>query len=231
MRGTDRRRLQRAVRQVRDRFARVAANDFFGAGGREETHAALSELERVVAEPATGLRERPDPGGVLQPKDFRGRTWLTRPRPGIDRSASAWLIRRFVDPAARFAFGDKPAPSSKAVPFDMYDVAFSHQGGCCTYETLLERFGIADQAAARLGHLVHDLDLKETRYNVAEAPGVGRLIDGLRQVFPLDKDLIEHGIVVFEALYRSFTSAPAPSGARGRMRRRPGPGTGRTKGR
>ena len=111
-------------------------------------------------------------------------TWLTRPRPGIDRSGSAWLIRRFVDPAARFAFVDRPPASSKAIPFDMYDVEFSHHGDHCTFEVLADRFGIADQAVAQLGRLVHDLDSKDHRYSVPEAEAVGRLIDGLRRCFP-----------------------------------------------
>ena len=92
---------------------------------------------------------------------------------GIDRSGSAWLIRRFIDPAARFAFGDKRPASSKAIPFDMYDVDFSHHGDRCTFEVLAERFGIVDRAVSQLARLVHDLDLKEHRYNVPEAPAVG----------------------------------------------------------
>lgn len=219
-RGTELRRLQRAVRQLRDRFAQVAANDFFGASGRGEAEAALAELERLVAGPAAGFRDPSHPGAVLRSEDYRRRTWLTRPRPGIDRSGSAWLIRRFIDPAARFVFGDRPGASSKAVPFDMYDVEFSHHGDRCTFEVLSERFGIADPAVAQLGRLVHDLDLKETRYNVPEAATVGRLIDGLRQAFPRDEELLEHGIVVFEALYRAFASALAPADAKGRIRRR-----------
>ncbi len=222
MRGTGLRRLQRAVRQVRDRFAQVAATDFFGAGGREDARVALGELERRVVGPVTGSRAPSAPGDRLRPEDYRARTWLTRPRPGIDRSGSAWLIRRFIDPAARFAFGDKRPASSKAIPFDMYDADFSHHGDRCTFEVLAERFGIVDPAVEQLGRLVHDLDLKERRYNVAEAQAVGRLIDGLRQVFPRDEELLEQGIVVFEALYRSFAGELAPAEAkRTRLRARP----------
>ncbi len=212
-RGTDRRRLQRAVRQLRGRFAQVVASDFFGASGRAEAEAALERLEDLVLAPAPDGGQRPrSAGAALRPEDYRKKAWLTRPRPGIDRSGSAWLIRRFIDPDARFAFGDRPAAASKAIPFDMYDVEFSHHGDRCTFEVLSERFGVVDAAVAHLGRLVHDLDLKETRYSVPEAPAVGRLIDGLRQVFPRDDELLEQGMVLFEALYRSYGSGSPPSG-------------------
>jgi len=204
MKGTERQRLQRGVRQLRDRFTQVATTDFFAASGREETHRALTELERLVTGPAPAPEVRSGSGAVLRAEGYRGKTWLTRPRPGIDRSGSAWLIRRFIDPGARFAFGDQVAASGRVIPFDTYDVEFSHHGDQCTFEVLARRFDIADPAVAQLGRLVHDLDLKEHRYNVPEAAAVGRLIDGLRQVFPRDGELLEHGIVVFEALYRSF---------------------------
>jgi hypothetical protein len=221
MRGTERRRLQRRVRQLRDRFAQVAATDFFAASGRDETHRALTVLEGVVASPVASASASSPRRGELRPEDYRGRTWVTRPRPGIDRSGSAWLIRRFIDPAARFAFGDRPAGSSKSIPFDTYDVEFSHHGDRCTFEVLAERFGIEDPAVAQLGRLVHDLDLKEHRYNVAESAAVGRVIDGLRQVFPRDEELMEHAVAIFEALYRSFVGEMAPASARKARRRTP----------
>ncbi|HEY3546336.1 MAG TPA: chromate resistance protein ChrB domain-containing protein [Propionicimonas sp.] len=220
MKGTDLRRLQRCVRQVRDRFAQVAATDFFAAGGREEAHRALTELEQLAAGPGAAQAAPSARGAALRSQDYRGRTWVTRPRPGVDRSGSAWLVRRFIDPAARFAFADKPDALSKAVPFDMYDVEFSHRGDRCTFEVLLERFGITDRAVAQLGRLVHDLDLKEHRFNVPEAPAIGRLIDGLRQVFQRDEELLEHGVVIFEALYRAYSTA-APGVVDGRGRRSP----------
>lgn len=212
--GTDRRPLQRAVRQLQGRFAQVAALDFFGASGRAEAEAALERIEGMVSTRASGLLRGAE--AALRPEDYRRKTWLTRPRPGIDRSGSAWLIRRFIDPEARFAFGDGPAVAPKAIPFDMYDVEFSHHGDRCTFEVLSGRFGIVDRAVVRLGRLVHDLDLKETRFNVPEAPAVGRLVDGLRQTFPRDDELLEHGMVLFEALYRSYGSGPLRRARAGR---------------
>jgi hypothetical protein len=222
MRGVVLRRLQRAVRQLQDRLAHVVATDLFGASGREETQAALAELERRVAGPIMDASGTSDRDHVLRSEDYRGRVWLTRPRPGIDRSGSAWLIRRFIDPAARFAFGEKLRPgSSKVVPFDMYDVEFSHHGDRCTFEIMSERFGIADPAVIQLGRLVHDLDLKQTRYNVPEAKTLGRLIAGLRQAYSRDEDLLEYGIALFEGLYQAFAGSPAPTPSKSRIRRGP----------
>jgi hypothetical protein len=136
--------------------------------------------------------------------------------------ASAWLIRRFIDPQAAFAFAERPSESD--VPFDMYVGEFSHQGPLCTFETLAERFGLEDAAVVRLGQIVHDLDMKETRYAPPEAPAIDRLVDGLRQLHADDATLLQEGIAMFEALARSFNSSdtrtPRATPGRKRFQRR-----------
>src|SRR3954470_22133569 len=113
---------------------------------------------------------------VLQPRDFRGRSWITRPRPGVDRFSSAWLIRRFIDPEARFVFGSSPVKASDAVPFDMYQPGgFKHEGDRCTFEVLIERFGIDDGVVRRVAGIVHDLDLKDDKFKDPHAPTIGIL--------------------------------------------------------
>lgn len=126
--------------------------------------------------------------------------------------ASAWLIRRFIDAKATFAFVDHPAASD--VPFDMYAGEFSHQGPLCTFETLAQRFNLTGAPVVHIGQIVHDLDMKETRYAAPEGPAVGRMIDGLRELYADDAALLEHGIEMFEALARSFaTSEPVARAA------------------
>ena len=127
---------------------------------------------------------------------------MTRPRPGVDRMASAWLIRRFIDARASFACVETPTASD--VPFDMYSGGFGHRGGLCTFEVLCEAFGIADAAVAQIARIVHDLDLKEHKYAMADAPAIGRLIEGLRARHTDDATLLEEGIGLFETLSRSF---------------------------
>jgi len=141
----------------------------------------------------------------LEPTDYRGRTWTTRPRPGVDRMSSAWLIQRFIDPKAQFSF-EGTRSARKAIPFDTFEAEFGHHGTHCTFETLCERFAIADASVQRIGRIVHDLDLKEATYGEPEAPTIGRLVEGLRRAHGDDAALLRAGMDMFEALYRSIAS-------------------------
>jgi hypothetical protein len=141
--------------------------------------------------------------------------------------ASAWLIRRFIDPKATFGFVDRPTGAD--VPFDMYGGDFSHQGERCTFEVLAQRFGITDSSVARLAQVVHDLDMKENRYAAPETPAVSRMVEGLRQLHADDASLLEQGTAMFDALARSFELSAAPrrtANARGK-RKTKGRGTRR----
>ena len=197
----DNRQRTRAVRALRDRFDALERVDFLGAAERDETAAALAELERAVRETS---RNEPVRAGAKNPSGFQRRRWVTRRRPGVDRMASAWLIRRFIDPKAVFAFVDTPAETD--VPFDMYACGFGHRGGLCTFEVLREEFGVTAAPVAHIARIVHDLDLKENMYAMPEAPVVGRLIEGLRALHADDAALLEQGIAMFDALGRSFES-------------------------
>jgi hypothetical protein len=142
---------------------------------------------------------------ALDPKDFGGRVWITRPRPGVDRFSSAWLIRRFIDADARFTFGSSPEKAPDAVPFDMYQPGgFKHEGERCTFEVLRERFALEDPALGTIGEIVHDLDLKDDRFKNPHAATIGMLVEGLRSLLADDAALLEQGIVLFETLYQSF---------------------------
>jgi hypothetical protein len=191
--------IRREIAKVRERFHALKAADFFGATRAADAQATLERLEGLLqAEPRS-----PASGERLDPRFYRRRVWVTRPRPGIDRMASAWLIRRFIAPDAKFGFAS--VATHDQIPFDMPDVEFGHHGTDCTYETLLRRFGITDAAAVRVGQLVHDLDLKESRYGAADAPTIGRLVEGLRQAGTSDHEILDNGMTMIEALYRSFT--------------------------
>jgi hypothetical protein len=144
--------------------------------------------------------------------DYRGRRWLTRPRPGVDRMSSAWLIRRFIDPGAAFMFGE-PENAPDAIPFDTFATEFGHHGSNCSFETLCQRFAIDDSAVLQIGRIVHDLDLKESRYQEADAETVGRLVEGLRRAHDDDHTLLRAGMDLFEALYHSI-AARAKAGKR-----------------
>jgi hypothetical protein len=125
--------------------------------------------------------------------------------------ASAWLIRRFIDATASFGFvtDAKNAPA-EAVPFDMYGSGFGHEGDRCTFETLVARFGINDRAVIRLSEVVHDLDLKDGKFAAPEAVTLGAAIDGLQMSCGDDHQLLDQGIILFEAMYRSFSQQGRP---------------------
>jgi hypothetical protein len=187
---------------LRERYARIQAKDYFNADDGDRSGGLVREVEMA----ASDMKTMPG-SSVIPAAQYRGKNWVTRTRPGIDRMASAWFIRKFVDPKARFSFvaSGKSVPR-KGVPFDMYGVEFGHHGSHCTLETLIERLAIADSATVRLSQVVHDLDMKDGRYGAAECATVGRLVDGLRELFREDEALLAQGIVMIDALYRSFAS-------------------------
>lgn len=196
----------------------VEGIDFFGSAGRDRAATLLSELQQALAE------DIPAEEGIARKHHtraaFRGRLWVTRPRPGIDRIGSAWLVRRFIDPQARFGFVDQPPTAGDAIPFDMFGVEFTHRGDWCTFETLAHTFAVTDSAAARLGAIVHDLDLKDARFGAPETSAVGALIEGLQALYADDHALLDHGMTAFEAFYRSFERAARRAGPRAVARRR-----------
>jgi hypothetical protein len=208
---------RRRVEELERRLADIEAVDFFESGGRDRTLSLLNRLKIEIAGPVA----QPESDAGARREDYRGRLWVTRPRPGIDRMASAWLIRRFIDPDARFAFADVPASVPReGVPFDMFGVELSHLGDRCTFETLQKKFGVDDDAVKRLAAIVHDLDLKDALFGAPEAPAVGALIDGLQKLYADDDALLAQGGIVFEACTAASSSphdsrSPAAGGEAG----------------
>ena len=199
------RRLSQIFRQ---RLTAIETVDFFAGAGRDRV---ITLIERL--HDAGGARpELTDTGEGGVTDDYRNKHWVTRPRPGVDRMASAWLIRRFIDPQARFSFAaDRTAVPEDALPFDMFGVEFTHHGDDCTFETLCRRFKLNQAAVARVGELVHDIDLKDAKFGAPEASTISVMIDGLQLTHADDHDLLDNGIAMFESLYRSFERAARPA--------------------
>jgi hypothetical protein len=197
--------FRRLLASLRQRFAAIERVDFFGGAGRDRVATLLATFEdRIVTRTPGSARPASSTAADVNRPEYYGRLWVTRPRPGVDRMSSAWLIRRFIDPDARFGFAaDRHTLPADAVAFDMFGVDLTHRGDQCTFETLCEVFGIAHVAIGRLAAIVHDLDLKDGRFAAPEAPAVGLIIDGLQLAYTDDHDLLEQGIVLFDALYRA----------------------------
>ena len=188
------------VAALRRRLAAVVAVDFFGAANRVPAETLIAELEeRVDVEAASS--EAP-----FRPYDLRGRTWVTRAGVHVDRIASAWLIRRFIDRDAAFKFVPAKGyrPEAGELRFDMFEAEFTHEGERCTFETLCVRLGLGDPALHAVGEIVHDIDLKEEKFGRPETAGVARLLTGLARRTRDDRERIDRGAELFDDLYGSF---------------------------
>lgn len=200
-------RAWRRVQALAERLRALEAVDFFAAPGCDEARRSLAALEELM--PRRRARANSEPlAAVKSAAAYQNRTWVTRRRPGIDRMSSAWLIRRFIDPAARFEFAARDAePPPGQVAFDMFGGEFTHQADRCTFEVLMERFRVDGPPLRRIAEIVHDIDLKDHRYGTAEAPTIGALVEGILQAAADDHDVLERGMDIFEALYRSMETA------------------------
>ena len=138
---------------------------------------------------------------TLNTGHYQGKTWLTRPRPEIDRVGSAWLISKFIDRKPKFVFASSADAFPNAIPFDMLDAEFSHHGNCCTFETLIRRFAISDKSLVKIGEMIHDADLDDARFQRVEAVGVDRVLKGWAKQGLPDKEILRRGFECFEALY------------------------------
>jgi hypothetical protein len=187
-----------ALDRLQRRLQETERIDFFSAPGRSAAEAALAAA-RPVEQGAPAPDARPKPSAA---------TWVTRTGIKVDRIASAWLIRRFIDPAARFKF--VPAKGYRGEPgelrFDMYQGEFTHEGDHCTFETLLERFRLDDPGLHALAEIIHDVDLKDGKFGRAEVAGIAALIDGLVVAYPEDAERLERGAAVFESMYAYISS-------------------------
>lgn len=198
-------------------FTDAAMEDFqwlrreITAGGGEATVCRASFVDGMSDEQMRALF-RPDHSPAARPAadgkvtmNKRGRTWVTRPDVHVDRIASAWLIRRFIDPKARFAFSE---PKGGMVRFDMYEGDYTHEGDRCTFETLLKRFGLdTDTALRAIGEMVHDLDCKEDKFGRSETAGFERMINGVIKRYAKDDARVARGTELLDALYESFPAA------------------------
>jgi len=158
--------------------------------------------------PETESSPRPRPS--LSVAEHQRRTWVTRTGIKVDRMASAWLIRRFIDPAARFEFvaAKGHTPAAGELSFDMFDAEFTHEGDRCTFEVLVERFGLhGDDRLRHLAEIVHDIDLEDGKFGRAEAAGIGQLVAGIAAAHPDDGARLERGTALFDDLYAAQDEA------------------------
>ena len=208
-RSRDYEELQRALRKksakrnpadlarLRRRFQQIASIDFFNSPLRSRVESFLNSADGVAHSSSTRATNKR--------KEYLNRTWVTRPRPGIDRVSSAWLIRKFIDAHARFSFADDPRKVPNAVPFDMFQAGgFGHRGDDRTFETLRKEFAIRDPKVAVIAQIIHDADLEDERYGRSEGVGLDRVLIGWAQEGTADDELLRRGMEMIEGLYQSI---------------------------
>jgi hypothetical protein len=186
------------LNRIRRRLQELQDIDFFGNPLRAKLESFLAETEED---------EKMHSKRILKQKSsqFLNRQWITRPRPGIDRVSSAWLIRRFIDSKARFVFGADPDLHPAAVPFDMFcPHGFGHRGEDCTYETLCKEFSIRDKRAKRIAEIIHDADLGDEKFGRADGTGLDRVLKGWAKQDVPDDELLQRGMELIEGLYESL---------------------------
>lgn len=185
----------------------IARIDFFHAPQKEQLNKKIKLLgQRLEEWSKTSSKEIAVIHTVYHAKDFLGKKWVTRKDIFIDRMASAWLIKKFIDPKARFVFLSKDEKCKGAIPFDMYGTELTHYGEDCTLETLIKVFNLKDSALKPIAEIVHDIDLKDSKYGRKETEGIEQIIRGLKQRQKDDNKLLEKGMEIFDALYQYYTS-------------------------
>ena len=194
------------VARLRKRLAQVVSVDFFGAIGREKAESVLRELESRLSEGDVVKGKASVDSGASPFGTLRDRIWVTRQGVHVDRIASAWLIRRFIDPQARFKFvtGKAYRPEPGELRFDMFEAEFTHEGDKCTFEVLLERGALKDPALHAIAEIIHDIDLKDDKFGRTEVAGIRTLIEGISVATKDDSDRIARGTEVFNSLYDYF---------------------------
>ena len=198
-------RLADELARLAREMDRIGEIDFFEAPARREAERAREAVEQRAA------TARARPAGAAPPLDLaalRGRRWVTRPRPHVDRIASAWLIKRFIDPDAEFRFAPAEEMPADAIPFDVAGAEFGHQGDDCTFETLLRRSGLRDRKLAAIAEIVHEADLRDQKYLRDEARGIDLALRGLLAAIKDDHEALAYGMTLFDGLYTTIGEKP-----------------------
>ncbi len=198
--------LDGQLSKLKKEFEATRVRDFFGAPSGEVFLKRIHVLEGSLKGMA---QKKPKASALIEPKrpsDYQSRTWATRKKPFVDRMASAWLIRKFIDPKASFKFMDErdiAKLGDKVVAFDVRDGEFTHVGDLCTFEVLVKSFGIKDQAVKKIAEIVHDLDVKDEKYGNSETDGIEEILIGIRKSLADDAAALELGMRAFEMVYVS----------------------------
>ena len=191
--------IGRLFKKLQRQGEEIARIDFFDSpyGGQVTTR--LRQLRHAFAPEQSSTPKLP--AAVMAV--YQDRTWVTRPRPHVDRLACAWFIRRFIHPKAVIRYSTQP--QGDEVRFDMRGADFGHHGTLCTFETMIRRFGLSDPALQMMGEIVHEIDIRDGIYARPETSGIDVILKGWLLDKLSDQELERHGLVLFQGLYASLS--------------------------
>ncbi len=195
--------FQKEWKQLREELEEIRKIDFFSNSAQKGAFQIMNEISTRLS--SREKQELSAPIKKYSRKDFQKKIWTTREGIHIDRLCSAWLIRRFIDPSARFVFAPEHSLPPKAIPFDVFGVEFGHHGDHCTFETLVKTFGIRDRAISQIAEIIHDIDLKDHKFGRSEASGFDLVIRSLADSVHDDHKLLEIGSSILDGLYQSLS--------------------------
>jgi hypothetical protein len=199
--------LSEQIARVGKNFEDALKTDFFFSKTGTALRSRLDTLNTVIKGLAGPVaKSKPAVVSSRMMEDYQGRTWLSRNRPFVDRMASAWLIRRFIDKNCSFKLMDEKnlaVAGQEQITFDVSGGVFTHLGDLCTFEVLVRSFGLKDKSVRRIAEIVHELDIKDDKYRNPETRGVEDILSGLRKSVKDDMELLEKGMEIFEMLYLS----------------------------
>src|SRR6266850_2210476 len=185
--------------RLRSRFQEIVEVDFFKSPLQKRVGELLARADEAR------LATRAPETTRINSQDYKNRVWVTRPRPGVDRCASAWLIRHFIDLKARFVFAPEKQVPRDSVPFDMFhEGGFGHRGDDCTFETLQKEFRIRDRRVKIISEIIHDADLSDEKFGRKEGYGIDEVLKGWARQRISDQDLLDRGMQLIEGLYHSL---------------------------
>lgn len=179
--------------RVRKQFRGIRQTDFFNCPRARDVEKLLRKMDSRRTSESTPTK--------IKARDYLKKTWITRPRPEIDRVGSAWLIQKFIDPKARFIFARTIPANKRVISFDMLDADFSHRGDDCTFETLIKSFAVRHKAVHKIGEMIHDADLDDGKFERAECIGIDRVLKGWARQGLSDQEILRRGWQCFDALY------------------------------
>ncbi len=204
----ERHQARSVLERARKRIAEIEAIDFFGADLHDDAEAAMRTLDERTTHRGEPERTGEQMTSSVALNDLKSRVWVTRRGVGVDRIASSWLIKRWIDPDARIKFvaGKGYVPEEREIRFDMFEAEITHEGDLCTFEVLARMARNDDSALRSVAEIVHDIDLKDGKFGRPETQGIANLLAGISIALDDDDRRIERGSALFEDLYRFFNA-------------------------